>query len=65
MAPRLNKCQLTREFLVEFVLLSRFHSVEPNPLSPRYATIKSIADVVNVSTATVRRIISCATKEID
>ena len=48
MAPRLNKCQLTREFLVEFVLLSRFHSVEPNPLSPRYATIKSIADVVNV-----------------
>ena len=58
MAPRLSRCSVERPYLHSFICWARFHCANPKPGAPRFSTLKSIADVLNISTATVRRIIS-------
>ena len=47
---------LSKEDQVRFICLARYHTEYPTPFSKAFNTLKSIAQLVNLSIPTVRKI---------
>ena len=47
---------LTKEDQIRFICLARYHTEYPTPFSKAFNTLKSIAQLLNLSIPTVRKI---------